>query len=64
MENIILSKNNPYKFSSLLICLFFFVQKFLPSKGSLIWRKDVPILYQINEKIVEMGENFSSILDN
>ena len=64
MESVRTSKNNPCKFSSLLTCLFFFVQKFFPSKGIVVWRKDVPILYQINEYIVEMGENYASIIDN
>ena len=29
-----------------------------------VWRKDVPVLYQINEYIYEMGENYVSIMDN
>ena len=64
MESIRTSNNNLCKFGSLLTFLFFFVQNFFPSKGSVIWRKDVPILYQNNEYITEMGENFVSIMDN
>ena len=64
MENIRTSKNNPYKFGSLLTCLSFYVQKFFPSKGMIVWRKDVLVLYQINEYISEMGENVVSIMDN
>lgn len=64
MEIIRGSKNNPCKFESLLTCSFFFVHNFFPSKGTIVWRKDVPILYQINEYIGEMGENFESIMDN
>ena len=64
MESIRTSKNNPCKFGSLLTCLFFYVQKFFPSKGIVVWRKDVLVLYQINEYISEMGENFVSIMDN
>lgn len=64
MESIRTSKNNPYKFGSLLVCLFFYVHKYFPSKGMVVWRKDVPILHQINEYIVEMGENYVSIMDN
>lgn len=45
MDSIRTSKNNSCKFGSLLICLFFFVQKFFPSKGTVVWRKDIPILY-------------------
>lgn len=45
-------------------CLFFYVQKFFPSKGTLVWRKYVPVLYLINEYIAEIGENFVSIMDN
>ena len=64
MESIRTSKNNPCKFDSLLTCLFFYVQKFFPSKGIVVWRKDVLVLYQINEYIAEMGENYVSIMDN
>ena len=64
MESIINSKNNPCKFSSLLTFLFFYVKKFFPSKGIVIWRKDVLVLYRINEYIAEMGENYVSIMDN
>ena len=51
-------------FGSLLTCLFFYVQKFFPSKGTMEWRKDGLVLYQINEYIAEMGERFDSIMDN
>ena len=64
MDSINTSKINPCKFDSLLTCLFFYVQKFFPSKGSIVWRKDTPVLYQINEFIAEIGENFDSILHN
>ena len=64
MESNQTSKNNSCKFDSLLTCLFFYVQKFFPSKGMVEWRKDVPVLYQINEYIAEMGENFESIMDS
>ena len=64
MESIRGSKNHPCNFFSLVTCLFFFVQKFFPSKGIVVWRKDTPVLYQINEFITEMGENFDSIMDN
>ena len=64
MERIRTSNRNPCKFGSLLNCLFFHVQKFFPSKGYVVWRKDVPGLYQINEYIAEMGENYNSIMDN
>ena len=30
----------------------------------MVWRKDTLFLYQINDFIVEMGENFDSIMDN
>ena len=64
MESIRTSKNNPCKFGSLLICLFFYIQKSFPSKGSVVWGKDIPVLYQINEFIAELGEKFDSVLDN
>ena len=64
MESIKTSKNNLCRFGSLLTCLYFYVQKLFPSKGYVVWRKDIPMLYQINEYIVEMGENYNSIMDN
>ena len=64
MDSIRTSKNNPCKFGSLLTCLFFYIQKLFPSKGTVVWRKNIPILYQMNEFIAEMGENFDSIMDN
>ena len=45
MESIRKYKNNPYAFGSLLTYLFFYVQKFFPSKGTIAWRKDVHVLY-------------------
>lgn len=64
MESIRTSKNNPCKFGSLLTCIFFYVQIFFPSKGTIVWRKNVPIIYQINEYIAKIGENYESIMDN
>ena len=64
MKKNLKKKNNPCKFSSFLTCLFFFVQNFIPLKGTIVWRKDVPVLYQINEYIAEMSENYVSIMDN
>lgn len=64
MDSIRTSKNNPCKFGSLLICIFFYVQNFFPSKGTVVWRKHTPILYQINEFIAEIGQNFETVMDN
>ena len=64
MKSIRTSKNNPCKLDSLLTCLFFYVQNFFPYKGIVVWRKDVLVLYQINEYTTKMGENYASIMDN
>lgn len=64
IETMKTSKNNSFKFSSLLTFLFFYVQKFSPSKGTSMCRKDTRVLYQINEFIEEMGEIFEKVLDN
>ena len=64
MDSIRTSKTNPCKFGSLLVCLFFYVQNFFPSKGTVVWRKDIPVLYQINEFIAELGINFDKVMDN
>ena len=44
-DSVKTSKNNSFKFSFLLTCLFFYVQKFFPSKGIVVWRKDTLVLY-------------------
>lgn len=62
-ESIRASKPNPWKFGPLLVCLFFYVHKFFPSKGTVVWQKDRPIMYQINDFITELGDNFASIVD-
>lgn len=36
MDSIRTAKKNPYKFGSLLVCLFFYVHKFFPSKGAVV----------------------------
>ena len=59
MESIWALKKNVCKFGSLLICLFFFVQKLFPSKGNIVWSKDRPITYHINE----LGESFDGRMD-
>ena len=35
-----------------------------PSKGTTVWGKYVLGLYQINEYIAKMGENYNIIMDN
>ena len=45
IDSVKTSKNNSFKFGSLLTCLFFYVQKIFPSKGTVVWRKDTPVLY-------------------
>ena len=44
-DSVKTSKNNSFKFGSLLTCLFFYVQNFFPSKGIVVWRKDTIVLY-------------------
>jgi hypothetical protein len=39
------------------------VQKLFPSKGTVVWKKDRPVIYQINEFIIELGDNFENIMD-
>ena len=64
MESIRSSKNSPCKFGSLFTYIFFYVQTFFPFKGTIEWRKDVLVLFQINEYIAKMGESFDSIMDS
>lgn len=63
MESIRVLKTNPCNFGSLLTCQFFYVQKLFPSKGTIVRKKDMHVVYQINEFIAEMGDNFEGIMD-
>ena len=64
VDSVKTTKNNSFKFGLHLVCLFFYVQNFFPSKGIVVWRKDTPILYQINGFIKDMCENFEKAMDN
>lgn len=63
MESIRASKKNPCNFGSLLMCLFFYVQNFFPSKGNIVWSSNRPVLYEISDFISKMGDNFDGIMD-
>lgn len=45
------------------ICLFFYNQKFIPSKGTIVWKKDRLVVYQIDKYIEELEDNFEKIMD-
>lgn len=62
-EGIWASKPNPLKYGSILVCLFFYIQNLFPSKGTMVCKKDRLVVYQINEYIEELGDNFESIMD-
>ena len=64
LESIRTSKNNLCNFGSLLKFLFFYAKKFFPSKGTIMYKKDVRVLYRINEHIAKMRENYTNIMDN
>lgn len=63
LESIRAAKPNPCNFGSLLVCLLFYVLKFFPSKGNVVWKKDRLVFYQINDFITELGDNFANVMD-
>lgn len=52
------------KFGSLLIYLFFYIQKCFPTHGGVIWDKKRPITIQISEFIGQIGDSFNGVMDN
>ncbi|GLJ42669.1 hypothetical protein SUGI_0884470 [Cryptomeria japonica] len=62
-----LKKNNSantLKFGSLLVCMFFYFEKFFPSIGNVVWELHRPITHQINDFIKQLGDNFNEIMDD
>jgi predicted PurR-regulated permease PerM len=51
------------KFSSLIVYIFFYIQKYFPCIGNIIWEQGKPIIRQINEYITQLGEKIENVMD-
>ena len=51
------------KFGSLIVCIFFYIQKYFPSVLNVVWEQDTPVTKQINEYITQLGDNFENVMD-
>lgn len=58
------NSENTLKFGSLLVCMFFYFEKFFPSVGKVVWELHRPITHQINDFIKKLGDNFNDIMDD
>ena len=56
------TKGAQCKFGSILICIFFYVQKEFPSFGKIDWKTNRSVVAQINEYIEKMGDNFETLM--
>lgn len=51
------------KFGSLVMCIFFYIQKYFLSIGNIAWEQGKPVIRKINEYITQLGENFENVMD-
>ena len=65
MENLQSArKNKSYlcKLSSLLVCIFFYIQNTFPTFGQVQWKFDQLAIEKINGMINQLGDNFESVM--
>ena len=65
MENLQLVKKNKSsscKFSSFLLCIFFYIQNTFLNSGRVQWKANQSTIEQINKMIGQLGENFESMM--
>lgn len=55
---------NTLKFGSLLLCMFFYFEKFFPTVGKVVWELHRLVTHQINDFIKHLGDNFNDIMDD
>lgn len=55
-------KSAQCKCGSILICIFFYVQKNFPTFGIVAWKINRSVVVQIGEFIEKLGENFESFM--
>lgn len=64
MKTIQLAKSNTCKFGTLLLCIFFYVQKFSPSVSNVDWSTDKLVTLHIIDLIKSLGDTFNSLVDS
>lgn len=62
MEIIKKDKKQSFKYGSLLVCIFFYVQNFSLGKRKVVWSQEKPIMVQIGEMIRDLGNKFGETL--
>lgn len=62
MERIKKDKKKYFKYGSLLVCIFFYLQNFFHGKGKIVWFEEKPIMVQIGEIIRDLGDVFGETM--
>lgn len=62
IERIKKDKKQSFKYGSLMVCIFFYVQIFFPGKGNVVWSQEKPIMVQIGEMIKDIGNKFGETM--
>lgn len=57
------AKNSMCKFGSFVMCIFFYIQKYFPIIGDIVWEKNKLVIRKINKYITQLGENFENFID-
>ena len=50
------------KFGSLIVCIFFYIHKYFPGIGNIVWEQDKPATRKIKEFITQLGDNFDNAM--
>ena len=56
------TKGAQCKFSSIFVCILFYIKNAFPTFGKIGWKTNRSIAIQINEYIEQLGDNFESIM--
>ena len=63
LSSIRKEKNSMWKFGSLIVCIFFYIQKHFPGVSDIVWEQDKLVFGHVNEYITQLGENFENVMD-
>lgn len=55
--------NSMCKFGSLIVCTFFYIPKYFPRIGNVVWEKNKPLTRKINEFITQLGDTFYNAMN-
>ena len=57
------ARNNLYKFGSLIVCIFFYIEKYYPGIGDIVWEQNKLVTRQVSQYITQLGANFENVMD-